>query len=335
MDMTTTYMGIELANPIVVSPCPLGGDLDTIRRLEDAGAAAVVLPSLFQEQVEHEANELDYFMHYGADRFAESLSYYPEPANYALPGDEYAAHLARACEAVDIPVMGSLNGMSVGGWTDYALQMQQAGASAIELNVYFLPTNPAVGGTVVEDAYAEILAAVRDAVTLPVAVKMSPFFTAPAGMATRLAGLGANGLVLFNRFYQPDIDIDALAVVPRLSLSTSADSLLPLRWIAIMHGRLAVSLAATSGIHSAADVARMILAGADVTMMCSALLAGGPGRVRDVLDDLARLMESKGYDSVSRMKGVLSQASCPEPAAFERANYMKTLQSYRASGTRE
>lgn len=335
MDMTTTYMGMRLANPFVVSPCPLGQDLDTIRRMEDAGAAAIVLPSLFQEQVEHEAGQLDYFLHYGADRFAESLSYYPDLADYPLPGDEYAEHLARACKAVDIPIMASLNGMSIGGWTDYAAKFEQAGAGAIELNIYFLPTNPEVAGSVVEDAYADILNAVRAKVTIPVAVKLSPFFTAPAAMASRLAALGADALVLFNRFYQPDIDVDELKVVPRLSLSTSAESRLPLRWIAILHGRVGASLAATGGIHSGRDAAAMILAGADVTMLCSVLLANGPQYVGQIRDELARIMADKGYDSISEMKGVLSLANCPEPAAFERANYMKTLQSYRAVGTAE
>ena len=335
MDLSTTYMGMKLSSPVVASSIPLTGDLDGIRRLEDSGAAAVVLPSLFEEQIEYEAEELDYFLHYGADRFAESLSFYPQISEFRFAGDQHLELLAEARQAVDIPIIASLNGVSSTGWTSYAEKLQQAGASALELNVYFLPTNPQVNGDDVEAAYLSVMKAVKAKVTIPVAMKLSPFFSAPAAMAARLDRGGADALVLFNRFYQPDIDLDALEVTPHLVLSNSDESRLPMRWIAILFGKVEASLAATTGIHTGRDAAKMILAGADVTMMASALLLNGPTHVAAVLDQLRRVMEEKEYESVAQMKGLLSLQDCPEPGAFERANYLKTLQSYQATGTRE
>jgi dihydroorotate dehydrogenase (fumarate) len=335
MNMQTEYMGMKLRNPVVASAGPLAGEIDGIRRLEDAGVAAVVLPSLFEEQVEQEEQELDYFLHYGTERFAESLSYYPEPEEFHFAGDQYLEHIAKARASVDIPVIASLNGVSAAGWTSYARKMQDAGASALELNVYFLPTNPQVTSEQVQEVYLAALKAVKSATSIPVAMKLSPFLSAPAWMASQLDAAGADALVLFNRFYQPDIDLDALEVSPKLVLSEPHEARLPMRWIAILYGEVSASLAATSGVHSGRDVAKMVLAGADVAMMTSALLKHGPEHVQSVLRELQDFMEDKGYDSLESMRGVLSHKSCPEPAAFERANYMKTLHSYRASGTRE
>ena len=335
MDLSTTYMGLKLASPLVCSPSPLCKDIDNIRRMEDAGAAAVVLHSLFEEQIEHDAAELEHYLQYGADRFPESLTYFPQPHDYPLGPEEYLRHIARAKKAVKIPVLASLNGVSARGWIRYAHMAEEAGADGIELNVYYIPTNPQYTGDKVEEVYLTVLEAVKGSAKIPVSMKLSPYFSSMANVATRLDQAGANALVLFNRFYQPDIDVDELEVVPNLVLSDSDDSRLPLRWIAILHGKVKASLAATSGIHTARDVAKMIMAGADVTMMTSALLKNGIGHLTTVRKGLEKLMQAKGYDSVSQMKGILSQKSCAEPAAFERANYMKTLSSYGWTATLE
>ena len=335
MDLTTTYMGLELSGPLAASASPLSREIDDIRRLEDAGASAVVLYSLFQEQIEQEAEELDYFLHYGSERFAESLTYYPEVEDFVRGPQEYLDHVSAAKKAVDIPVIASMNGISTGGWISQARQVEQAGADALELNVYLIPTDPKVTGERIEQVYLSIAAAVKAEVSIPVSMKLSPYFSSTANMLSRLDEAGVDGLVLFNRFYQPDIDLTDLSVKPSLSLSQAYEMRLPLRWIAIMYGRVKASLAGTTGVHSAEDAAKLILAGADVAMMASALLASGIGHLREVRNGLERIMAKMGYGSVSAMKGVLSQQSCAEPAAFERANYMKTLQSYRATGTRE
>jgi len=335
MDLTTNYMGFPLPNPIVPAASPLSRSLDNLRKMEDAGAAAVVLWSLFEEQIQHEARELEYYLQHGAERFAESLTYFPQEPDYLLGPQEYLEHIRKARKAIDLPLIASLNGISAGGWIDYAEQIEQAGADAIELNVYFLPTDPDLGSMQVETVYAAILQAVKTHVHIPVAMKLSPFFSSMAGMMKKLDDQGADALVLFNRFCQPDIDIENLTVRPALTLSRSADMRLPLRWIAILYGKVNASLAATTGIHTAEDVAKMILAGADVTMMCSALLKNGIGYITKVLGGLPQIMERCGYDSVGQMKGVLSHKSTAEPAAFERANYMKTLQSFDDTATLE
>jgi dihydroorotate dehydrogenase (fumarate) len=335
MDLSTTYMGLRLANPLVVSASPISMDLATIRRAEDSGAAAIVLSSLFEEQIKHEAEELDFYLQYGSDRWAESLTYFPRQSEYKLAPDQYLDYIAKARKAIGIPVIGSLNGISAGGWISYARKMQDAGASGIELNVYFIPTDPKLTSQRVEDVYLAVFDEVKKSVTIPVAMKLSPYFSSMASMAARLDAAGADALVLFNRFYQPDIDIDALETVPRLTLSTPFEMRLPLRWIAILHGKVRASLAATTGIHTARDVARMIMAGADVTMMCSVLLENGVGYLSKVRGELVEIMQQKEYTSVAQMKGIMSQRSCPEPAAFERANYMKTLHSYGWTATKE
>ena len=335
MDLTTTYMGMKLPSPLVPSASPLSRDISNIRRMADAGAGAVVLWSLFEEQIEREAEELDFYLQYGADRWAESLTYFPKPSEYRSTPDEYLDHIAKARRAVDIPIIASLNGISAGWWDSWARKVEQAGADAIELNAYFIPTDPGLTPAQVEDVYLRALEAVKGAVSIPVAMKLSPFFSSIAGMARALSDAGADALVLFNRFYQPDIDIANLEVTPSLVLSDSADNRLPLRWIAILHGKLKASLAATTGIHTAEDVAKMILAGADVTMMCAALLQHGIERLSAVREGLMRIMEGKEFESVAQMKGLLSQRNCAEPAAFERANYMKAINRFGLTATRE
>jgi len=329
MNLTTNYLGMVLKNPIVASSSPLSHSVDSIRRLEDAGAAAIVMYSLFEEQIGFDSYYIDYHLTQGIESYAESISYFPDMQSYNIGPDEYLNLIRRAKEAVDIPVIGSLNGASVGGWMDYAALIEQAGADALELNVYYLPTNIEISGLEVERLYLEILSAVRQAVTMPLAVKLSPFFSSTANMASRLADHGADGLVLFNRFYQPDFDLENLEVAPRLVLSNSDDLRLPLRWVAILYGRLSVDLAITSGIHTSQDVIKGLMAGARVTMMASELLQNGVRRIGQVVNELVTWLNEHEYESVTQMIGAMSQKHCSEPAAFERANYMKMLQSYR------
>lgn len=331
MDLSTNYLGLHLKNPIVPSASPLSRTLDSMKRLEDAGAAAIVMYSLFEEQIAHEAAELDHYLTYGTESFAESLTYFPDLEEYNLGPDEYIDLLRAAKQSLEIPVIGSLNGISPGGWIDYAKKIEQAGADALELNVYYIPTDPELTGQEVEDRYLQVLHAVKQTVHIPVAMKLSPFFSSMANMAKRLDTGGANGLVLFNRFYQPDIDLETLEVVPGVVLSTPMAMRLPLRWIAILYGKVKASLAATSGIHTAQDVIKMLMAGADVTMMCSALLKNGPQHITTVLADIRQWMLEHEYVSVSQMKGSMSQRSVADPAAFERANYMKALNQYRVT----
>ncbi|HSR51547.1 MAG TPA: dihydroorotate dehydrogenase-like protein [Acidobacteriota bacterium] len=330
-DLTTSYMGLELKNPLVASASPLSESVDNYRRLEDAGVSAVVNYSLFEEEITHESYELHHYLTQGTESFAESLSYFPEPDYFKLGPEEYAKHIQRAVAAVDIPVIGSLNGHSLGGWTKYAQLIEEAGASALELNLYYLPTDPDVSGQVVEERYLEVVRRVRASVSIPLAVKLSPFFSAMAHMARRIDQAGADGLVLFNRFYQPDIDLEELEVRPNVLLSSSQSLRLPLRWIAILYGHVECSMAGTGGIHTAEDVLKMLMAGADVTMVCSALLRNGIDHVREVLSELVEWMQEREYESVRQMQGSLSQRACPDPAAFERANYMKALRTYRVN----
>jgi dihydroorotate dehydrogenase (fumarate) len=333
MDLTTTYMGINLKNPIVPSSSPLSYSLDGIRRLEDAGAAAVVMYSLFEEQIAQESQQLDHFLSYGTDSFAEALTYFPEQENYNVGPDKYLSLISQARGMVDIPLIGSLNGVSTGGWIEYAKRIQEAGADALELNIYYVSTNPAIAGTAVEQLYLDILKDVKASVSIPVAMKLSPFFSATANMAYRLAEAGADALVLFNRFYQPDLDIEELEVVPRVVLSKSRDLHIPLRWVAILYGRVSADLAITSGVHNHEDVLKGMMAGAKVTMMASELLRKGPDRITKILTRMNQWMEEHEYASVAQMQGSMSQQNVAEPAAFERANYMKVLQSWRPDPT--
>ncbi|MBN2507210.1 MAG: dihydroorotate dehydrogenase-like protein [Verrucomicrobia bacterium] len=329
MDLTTTYLGLTLRNPLVLSASPLSENTDNLKRAQDAGAAAVVLHSLFEEQLRRESEELDYHMSHGTESFAEALSYFPEPAEYRLGPEDYLEHIAKAKAAVNIPVIASLNGASVGGWTEYARKCQEAGADALELNIYYIPTRLELTAAEVEQTYIDILKAVKGVVTLPVAVKLSPFFSSMGNMARRLDQAGANGLVLFNRFYQPDINLDTLEVEHSVLLSTPQARRLPLRWIAVLYGRIRADLAATSGIHNAYDVLKVLMAGASVTMLCSVLMKQGIDFLRVIEREMRTWMEQHEYESVQQLQGSLSQKNCPDPSAFERAQYMRILTSWR------
>ncbi len=329
MDLTTKYLGLTLKNPIVPSASPLANEIANIKKMEDAGAAAVVLESLFEEQIRHESKELDHYLQFGAESFAEAITYFPQASDYRIGPEEYLEHISMAKEAVDIPIIASLNGVTVGGWIDYSRKMEQAGADALELNIYYIPTSPKLSGVEVENLYLDILKAVKAAVKIPVAMKLSPFFSSLSHFTRRLDENNVDGLVLFNRFYQPDIDLDELEVIPNVILSTPQAMRLPLRWIAILYGRIKADLAGTSGIHTAADVIKMLMVGANVTMMCSALLRNGIPHISTVLNGLQAWMEENEYDSVNLMQGSMSQKNVSDPSSFERANYQKALQSYR------
>lgn len=328
LDLRTTYLGLNLKNPLVASASPLSKKVDNVRRLEDAGAAAVVMYSLFEEQITHESYELDHYLNRGTNTFAESLSYFPDLDHYNLGPEPYLEHLSRVRQAVNIPVIGSLNGISSGGWVEYAHKMEQAGADALELNIYYLPTDPNVSSVELEEAYVQLVRDIRATVKIPIALKLSPFFTALPNIAKRFVEAGANGLVLFNRFYQPDFDLEELEVIPNLELSTSHELRLPLRWIALLYGRIEADFALTSGVHTAQDVLKAMMAGASVTMMTSTLLANGIGRIMHILTDMQEWMGEHEYESIAYMKGSMSQRAVAEPAAFERANYMKLLNSF-------
>src|SRR5437588_2366939 len=327
-DLTTTYLGLQLKNPLVASASPLSKKMDSVRRIEDAGAAALVMYSLFEEQITHDSYELDHYLERGTHSYAESLSYFPDLGIYNLGPEPYLEHLHNIKQAVSIPVIGSLNGISSGGWVEYAHRIEQAGADGLELNIYYLPTDPDITGAELEDDYVQLVRDVRAKVKLPIAVKLSPYFTALPNLAKLIVEAGADGLVLFNRFYQPDFDLEELEVVPNLVLSTSHEMRLPLRWIAILYGRIEADLALTSGVHTAQDVLKAMMAGANISMMTSALLENGVGRIMYVLTDLQEWMEEHEYASIALMQGSMSQRAVAEPAAFERANYMKALGSF-------
>lgn len=331
MDLSTQYMGMKLKNPIVPSASPLSQTVDSVKALEDAGAAAVVVYSLFEEQITHESGELDHYLSYGTESYAEATSYFPEQDDYNMGPYEYLDHIANLKKATDIPIIGSLNGVSSGGWVQYAKNIEQAGADALELNVYYIPTNVNLTGSEIENMYIDTLKSIKENISIPVAIKLSPFFTSMSNMARRLDHAGADALVLFNRFYQPDLDLDKLEVVPNLVLSTNWEMRLPMRWIAILHGHVKASLAATSGIHSYQDVLKIMMAGGNIAMMCSELLRNGVGRISEILNQMEVWMDENEYESIKMMQGSMSQKSVQEPAAFERANYMKALQSYRTT----
>ena len=327
-DLTTTYLGLNLKNPLVASASPLCEHLDNIKRMEDAGAGAVVLHSLFEEQIMFESNHLDRFLTHGTESFAESLSYFPDLGNYKLGPDGYLDHVRRAKAAVGIPIIGSLNGVSTGGWIRYAKMIQEAGADALELNVYYIPTDPEMTSTQVEQMYLDLVRDVKATLKIPVAVKLGHAFTAIANLVRRLDQAGADGLVLFNRFYQPDFDLENLEAAPRLTLSNSYELLLRIHWVAILYGRIKADLAITGGVHTAEDVLKAMMSGARVAMMTSALLKNGIGHLAKVRSDLLAWMEEHEYASIREMQGSMSYRSVAEPAAFERGNYMKVLSSY-------
>jgi len=323
-------MGLKLENPIVPSASPLSESVDSVKKLEDAGAAAIICYSLFEEQISHESGELDHYLSYGTESYAEATSYFPEPDEFKLTPYEYLDHIANLKKEVKIPVIGSLNGVSTGGWIKYAKNIEDAGADGLELNIYYIPTNPNLTGSEIENMYIDTLTAVKQTVKIPVAVKLSPYFTSMANMARRLDKAGANALVLFNRFYQPDFNLDTLTVEPNLKLSTNVEMRLPLRWISILYGNINASMALTSGVHSSEDIIKVMMAGGDVAQIASNLLLNGTSRVKELLDGVKNWMEEHEYESIQMMKGSMSQKKVGEPAAFERANYMKTLQSYRS-----
>jgi dihydroorotate dehydrogenase (fumarate) len=329
VDLSTTYLGLNLKNPLVASASPLSQKVETAKKLEQAGIAAIVMYSLFEEQIIHESLELDHFLFYGSESSAEINSFYPQSGTYTLKAEAYIETLKKVKQAVNVPVIGSLNGVSTGGWIKYARSIEDAGADALELNLYFLPTNPALTAIQIEDNYITLVQNVRKSIKIPLAVKLSPFFTSIPNIAKRLVEAGANGLVLFNRFYQPDLDLEAMEVTPNLVLSTSNDLRLPLRWIAILSDKINTDLALTSGIHTAEDVVKASMAGSSVAMITSELLENGIDRVRILLAELENWMTAHGYESIKQMKGSLSQKSVKEPAAFERANYMKVLSSFK------
>jgi len=329
MNLETRYLGLNLKNPIVAAASPLTKRLDSAKRLEDAGVGALVMYSLFEEQITHERQELDHFLGFGTDSFAEALSYFPEPHHYYnRNAEDYLDHIADLKKSVQVPVIASLNGVSKGGWMDYAKKMQQAGADAIELNVFYVPTSASLSAQQVEEMYLDALKAVKAAVSIPVALKLGSWFSSFAHFARRLDAAGADGLVLFNRFFGPDIDLEKLEVVPKLELSKRVEMQVPLRWIAILYGNVKADLAGSSGIHEAEDVLKMIMAGASVAMLASVLLEKGERYVATLLSDIRRWMEQNDYESIGQMRGSMSYRSVAEPAAYERANYMKTLQSY-------
>jgi dihydroorotate dehydrogenase (fumarate) len=328
MKLNTTYLGFKLRTPLVPSASPLSENVDNIKRMEDAGASAVVFHSLFEEQLRRDHHELHFYLSQNTDVSAEARSYFPEPAAFHVGPEAYVEHIAKAKAAVGIPIIGSLNGATFGGWLQYARAIEQAGADAIELNLYSVPTDPDISGEDIEESYLTILASVKGQVKIPVAVKLSPYFTNLARFARRLDRAGADALVLFNRFYQPDIELETLEVSPNILLSTPMAMRLPMRWIALLHGRIGANLAATSGIHRATDALKMLMAGADVTMLCSVLLRRGIDHIRVLEREMLQWMEEHEYESVEQLKGSMSQEHCPDASSFERAQYMRALSTY-------
>jgi dihydroorotate dehydrogenase (fumarate) len=325
IDLKTTYLGLQLPTPLVASASPLSRDVDGIRRLEDAGASAVVLYSLFEEQLRQEEMDLDYHLNAGTESFAESITYFPQASEFHTGPEGYLKHIRKAKASVQIPIIASLNGASLGGWTKFAAEIENAGADAIECNIYSIPTDASLTAADIEKNYLEIVQAVRETVRIPVAVKLSPFFSNLANMAQQLDRAGADALVLFNRFYQPDINLEELEIQPNVLLSTPQSLRLPLTWIGILFGKLRANLAATGGVHSAEDVVKLLMVGADVTMLCSSLMRHGVNHLRHVERELREWMEEHEYESVKQMQGSMSQQRCPDPGAFERAQYMRAV----------
>jgi dihydroorotate dehydrogenase (fumarate) len=327
-ELKTTYLGLNLRNPLVASASPYSKKVEKAKELADAGIGAIVMHSLFEEQINHESRALDHFLNQGTESFAEALTYFPEMDHYDVGPEKYLKLIGELKKTLSIPVIASLNGVSSGGWVDYSRRMQDAGADALELNIYFLSTDPTVTSDDLEKAQVELVQQVCESVRIPVSIKLNPFYTSLPNFAASLTAAGAKGLVLFNRFYQPDLDIDALEVVPTLELSTSAELRLPLRWIAILYGKLQADLALTSGVHTGKDAVKALMAGSQVVMMTSALVHEGAGHAVKVLEELTTWMANREYTSVDQMRGALSQKGVANPAAFERANYLQVLTSF-------
>lgn len=329
VDLTTNYLGMKLRNPLGVAACnPLTGNLDVLRQLEDAGASVAVLPSLFEEQIEHEELEFNRLFEYQAESFAEAITHFPQLQEYNTGPKDYLNHVEAAKQAVSIPIIGSLNGCSTGGWIRYAKMIEEAGADALELNIYLVPTDPQMTAADIEQRYVELVAEVRQSVTLPLSVKIGQNFTSLPNFAQQLVAAGADGLVLFNRYLEADIDLDVLNMKPDLVLSNRHEARVPIRWIAIIRDQLQVSLAATSGVHRMQGAVKLLLAGADVTMMASILLIKGPSFMSTLLDEVTYWLEEREYESVEQLKGSMSRGNCPDPSALERANYMRALTAY-------
>jgi dihydroorotate dehydrogenase (fumarate) len=328
IDLTTTYLGLELKNPLVASSSPLSKRVDTVKKMEDAGISAVVMYSLFEEQITHESKALNHFLELGTNSFAEAITYFPDLEKYNIGPEEYLDLIQKIKKSVSMPVIGSLNGISSGGWVDYAKKIEQAGADALELNMYYIPTDLNLASQELEKTYVDLVKDIKKQIHIPLAVKLSPFFTSLPSLASRLVQAGANGLVLFNRFIQPDFDIETLEVVPSLQLSTSSELRLPLRWTALLYGKIKADLALTSGVHTVQDVVKSVMAGASVTMLASELLENGTRRVTELNSQLLDWMEKYEYKSIKQMRGSMSQKNVSEPAAFERANYMRALTTF-------
>lgn len=328
VDLSTTYLGLELKNPLVASASPLSKKIETVRMLEDAGVSAIVMYSLFEEQIVHESLALDHYLNMGTESYAEAISYFPDLGRYNVGAEGYLEQIHKIKSSVSIPVIASLNGVSTGGWVDYAQKMEQAGADALELNMYTIPTEAVWTAQDLEKRYVDLVRDVRSRINIPLAVKLSPFFTSIPNLSARLVQSGANGLVLFNRFMQPDLDIETLEVSPHLELSTSSELRLPLRWVAILAGQINADLALTGGVHTAQDMIKSVMAGASVTMVASEFLANGIHRATEMVSELEQWLEQYEYTSVRQMRGSMSQKNVREPNAFERANYMKALTSY-------
>ncbi|HOC19013.1 MAG TPA: dihydroorotate dehydrogenase-like protein [Vicinamibacterales bacterium] len=331
MDLTTNYLGLRLPHPVMPGASPLADSLDTVRRLEDAGAAAIVLHSLFEEQITREQLGMVHHMEVHDESFAEAVSYFPKPDEFVFGSEEYCRQIARIKEAVAVPVVASLNGITSEGWLSYAARLQQAGADALELNVYFVATDPAETGAAVEARTVEILRGVKRAVTIPVAVKLSPFYSSLPNLARSLDEAGADGLVLFNRFYQPDIDVEALEATPSLHLSDSSELLLRIRWLAILTGQVRASLAASGGVHTGLDAVKAIMAGASAVQVVSRLLQDGPGQLKTIVGAMRQWLADHEYESLEQARGSMSLRTSPDPSAFERGNYMKILRSWRVA----
>lgn len=328
-NLSTTYLGLKLKNPLVASASPLSKRLDKAKKLEEAGVSAIVMYSLFEEQIIHESLELDHFLTRGSDSFAEAQSYLPDGGMYGVSPEKYLNQVAGLKKTLNIPVIGSLNGVSKGGWTSYAKRIEEAGADALELNLYYLATDPDLKSEDLEAAQVDLVADVRSTIKIPLAVKLSPYVTSLPNFAKRLVDAGANGLVLFNRFYQPDFDLDELDIIHNLDLSTSAEMRLPLRWISILYGKLSVDFALTSGVHTSTDVIKSMMSGAKVAMTASKVLHDGEQAVASILSGIEAWMQEREYESIEQMQGSMAQKNVKEPAAFERANYMKVLGSWR------
>ena len=327
-DLSTTYLGLQLKNPIVASSSPLSKDIERARKLEEAGISAIVMYSLFEEQIIHESLELDHYLTRNTDSYSEAMSYLPDVGMYSLMPEKYLKQVAALKNTLKIPVIGSLNGVSKGGWTRYARRIQEAGADALELNLYYMVTDPELKSEDVESAQVDLVAEIKSAITIPLAVKLSPYITTLPNFASRLVQAGADGLVLFNRFYQPDFDLDELEIVYSLDLSTPVEIRLPLRWISILYGKVNADFALTSGVHTTKEVLKAMMAGAKVAMMASSFLQNGERAVAGLLNEMNWWMDTHEYQSVEQMQGSMSQRAVREPAAFERANYMKVLSSW-------